>query len=300
MTVADDLNRLMQTHDAAPEAAASRLRVLATQPLAADLLGRFSWLVTHVIGEKQSHWQDAHLLISEAISPHTTLPLPVLRNAAVVAYLSGQFGAATALEYRMTRQGLRSDQAAMAVRTAALSFLSQPERAFEVSLGLHTVLDGIAAWDQRSEADSMIAASLNNIVSTLMEFDDATVNRPEVREAILEGAQASRTLWQRAGTWINYERADYLVALASNRLGLHAPAIDAAEHGLHLIDANGVEDVDRAFLLLEVVQAQRGLGRDAEAAAHFALADKLASTWDDASLTEWYTRKSALLRPSAP
>ena len=49
MTVADHLSHLMQTHDDAPDAAASRLRVIATQPLPADQLGRFSWLVTHVI-----------------------------------------------------------------------------------------------------------------------------------------------------------------------------------------------------------------------------------------------------------
>ncbi|CAM2142911.1 Tetratricopeptide repeat-containing protein [Pararobbsia alpina] len=301
MAIADVLDGLMKTHDDAPEAAASRLRVLATQAVPADQLGRFGWLVNHVIGEKQGRWKDANLLISEAMRPHDALPLPALRSGAVAALVSGDLLRASAIESRLaTQHRLRAMEATMVVRMAALSFLVTGPRAQEAALGILGVVQIVAGWNAASQADASLASSLNNAVSSLIELDDKAIASPEVRDAIVEGARAARILWMRAGGWTHHERADYLCALAANRLGLHDEALEAAERGLKIIDENGVEDVDRAFLLLETVRAYRGLGRDNDATRHFSLADKLASAWDDKDTIDWYASKSAALRAPQP
>lgn len=309
MPIADVLDALMKSHDDAPEAASSRLRVLATQSVPIDQIGRFTWLVNHVIGEKQSRWKDANMLIGEVLRPYlervetpaSALPLPALRNAAVAALLSGDLLRVCAIESQLvTTHVLRPTEASIVVRTAALGFLVSPARARDVSLGIAGIVQTVDTWDTDSPADPSVAASLNNVVSSLIELDDATIDDIAVRHAISSGARAARTLWLRAGGWTHHERADYLCALAANRLGMHAEALEAAERGLRVIDENGVEDVDRAFLLLETVRAFRGLGRDADATRHFSLADKLASAWDDQALSDWYARKSAPLRAAAP
>lgn len=292
MTVADELSLLMQNHDDEPEAAAGQLGRMAQSPLPADQLGRFSWLCVHVIGEKYQRWSEAYELIARATSAHETLPLAVLRNSAVAAHLSGDLLTGVTLERRMTEHGLRPDQATTVVRAAALSFLLTRERAVDVAIALQTVVAAVNQWDQTKDADTLVAASLNNVVSALLEQDDETLARPQVREAMTEGAFAARELWYRAGTWVNHERAHYLCALVFNRLGEFAKALEAAERGRLLIETHGSEDVDRASLMLESVQALFGLERGEEGAGWLRQAAAIAEGWDDQSLRSWFAGKA--------
>ncbi|WP_323122130.1 hypothetical protein [Burkholderia alba] len=296
MTIADDLGRLIRTHDDEPDAAADELRTLAEKALPADQLGRFSWLVAHVIGERCNRWPEACELIAKATSGHASPAMPVLLNAAVCAHLAGDLLAGLAWERRMAQQGMRAEQAAVAVRAAALSFMLTRASAPAVAAGLRTVIDSIERWDDASAADALAGASLNNVVSALIEQDDEIVGLAEVRGAMVEGAAVARKRWQRAGTWVNRERADYLCALVFNRVGDHAKALDAAERGRQLIESSGSEDVDRAFLLLESAQALYGLSRHAEGAEHLSQAENLAQAWDDVSLKQWFDGKARPVR----
>jgi len=101
-----------------------------------------------------------------------------------------------------------------------------------------------------------------------------------------------RELWNRAGTWVNHERADYLCALVFNRLGEFAKALEAAERGRLLIETHGSEDVDHAFLMLESVQALFGLERREEGASWLRQAAAIAEGWDDQSLKDWFAGKA--------
>jgi tetratricopeptide (TPR) repeat protein len=292
MTVAEELSLLMQNHDDEPEAAAGQLRHIAQSPVPADQLGRFSWLCVHVIGEKYQRWSEAYELIVKASSAHETVPLAALRNAAVAAHLSGDLLTGLKLERRMTQHGLRPDQATTVVRAAALSFLPIRERAVDAAIALQTVVAAVRQWDETKDADTLVAASLNNIVSALLELDDETLAQSQVREAMTDGAFAARELWHRAGTWVNHERADYLCALVFNRLGEFAKALEAAERGRQLIETHGSEDVDRAFLMLESAQALFGLERREEGAGWLRQAAAIAEGWDDESLKDWFAGKA--------
>lgn len=292
MTIADDLGLLMQNHDDEPQAAADQLRKLAALDVPADQLGRFTWLINHVIGEKFNLWGEAHALIVKATAQHASLPLPVLRYTAVSAYFSGDLLAGLALERRMMQLGLPGDQAATAVRAGALNFAVTHERVLDVAAALHTVIESVDRWDQASAADALVAASLSNVVSALLDEDDETVGHSDVRDAMIHGASAARTLWRRAGTWVNEERADYLCSLVFNRLGEPAKALEAAERGRQLIETNGSEDVDRAFLMLESARALAGLSRKAEGLEYLKQAVSISQQWDDESLRKWFDGKA--------
>jgi hypothetical protein len=298
MTIAEELGLLMQNHDDEPQAAAEQLRKISDQEVPVDQLGRFAWLVDHVIGEKDGRWSEAYKLITKVTSPHESLPLSVVRFAAVAAQSSGDPLAAMALERRMMMEGLSADQASTAVRAAVLSF-ALPGRAIDVAAGLLSVIDSVDRWSEASAVDSLVAASLNNTVSALLQQEDETVSHADVNTAMIQGASAARTLWYRAGTWINHERADYLCALVFNRLGNYARAFEAAERGRQLIDTSGSEDVDRAFLLLESARALIGLSRKAEGAEQLRQAATIAQEWDDDALTKEFDEKAQLVRDLA-
>ncbi|QDQ83525.1 hypothetical protein [Paraburkholderia megapolitana] len=299
MTIADDLSLLMQNHDDEPQAAAAALHGMVDQDVPADQLGRFTWLVDHVIGEKFGHWSEAHELIEKAISRHTSLPQPALRHAAVAAHLSGNLLAGIALERRMVQDRIRADQATIAVRASAISFSISPARALEAAVALLSIAGGVEQWNDASGVDAAVAASLNNAVSALIELDDETLGHADVRAAMVQGAAAARMLWQRAGTWVNHERADYLCALVFNRIADYANALEAAERGRQLIETNGSEDVDRAFLLLESARALIGLSRKAEGVERLRQAEAIARGWDDVGLTKWFNDKAKPVRDLA-
>ncbi|WP_322095633.1 hypothetical protein [Paraburkholderia bannensis] len=295
MTIADDLSLLVQNHDDAPLAAADELRRLAKLDVPSDQLSRFAWLVDHVIGEKQGAWAEAYGLIKQAIESHETLQLPVLRYAAVAAHLGGYLPAGIALERRMMRESLSGDQASTAVRSGALSFGVTPENAVDICASLLSIVESVSRWSEPSGVDSLVAGSLNNIVSALLEQDRETVGHADVSAAMIMAAEAARTLWYRAGTWVNQERADYLCALVFNRLGDYVKALDAAERGQQVIETRGSEDVDRAFLILESARALIGLSRRADATERLRCATAITSGWDDDALKSAFDKKAQLI-----
>ena len=66
----------------------------------------------------------------------------------------------------------------------------------------------------------------------------------------------------------------------------------AALSGLATIDANGPEDVDRAFLLLEVAHAERGLGQFEKSKEARSKAFELAASFEP-TLHEWFKARAA-------
>jgi hypothetical protein len=122
-----------------------------------------------------------------------------------------------------------------------------------------------------------------------------------VRDALQTGAAQALRFWRAAGTWVNHERALYLVALAANHIGDAAQARDAAQQALDVIAANGTEEVDRAFLLLQLAGAQQRLGaRDAGRTAH-RQAQEIAATWTEDWLKKWFaTEQTRALAASLP
>jgi hypothetical protein len=296
MTISDDLSLLVQNHDDEPQAAADDLRRLAELDVPADELGRFAWLVDHVIGEKQGAWPEAYELIKKVTASHKSLQLPVLRFAAVAALLGGSLPAGMALERRMMERNVSADQASAAVRAGALSFTVTSANALDTSAGLLSIVDSVSRWSDPSGVDSLVAASLNNIVSALLEHQDDTLDDPDVSTAMILGADAARRLWYRAGTWLNHERADCLCALVFNRLGDHAKALEAAERGQRVIERSGCEDVDCAFLMLESARALIGLSRKAEATERLRRATAMATKWDDEETKQWFDRTAQPIR----
>ena len=132
-----------------------------------------------------------------------------------------------------------------------------------------------------------MAVTNNNLASELVEAENLDAAQTRL---MLNCATAAHTFWKRCGTWVNEERALYLLALAHNRAGDHQVGLEHAQAALDVIAANGDERVDEAFIRLAAADAHQGLS-DAESATEFlAAADELVEAWSDESLVAWYQR----------
>ena len=291
MNIEAELDEIDRIHDEAPAQAAARLRTLDIAALPPERAALAAFLFNHVLGEKCNAWSDAAQRLARLREQLPQPPLGVTLHAAVADQLAGcaESPARAAL---VAASSEPAASCAIALRRLGFTQQQMDTRSFAAALRDLALRAGTLVTG--SPLDSQLAAGLNNTTSALL--DTATdANDPIVREALRSGAAQALRFWQSAGTWVNHERALYLVALVANRVGDHAQARDAVRQALDLIAASGTEEVDRAFLLLQLAGALRALGADGASDSAHAEARAIADTWTEAWLTEWFATEEARL-----
>ena len=298
------LARADAVHDDDPPQALELLRALDIATLPTARLQRLSFLLDHVIGEKFGLWPEAlarqQALVSQAGAQANAA---VLRHAAIAAQLAGDADLA-----RQWTQALAANAEApvakagvlVSLGAAAFSLSRLPAAAAGV-LALQALrpLDALHA-EAGDGLDAAFGAVANNLASELLERPLADLAQPDLRAALQLGAEQSQRFWQRAGTWINHERAHYLRAMAANALGHGADAVAHARAGLALLDEfdpSGSESVDRAFLELELamgLRIARQPGQDDALVRALGLAARFGEPWLDRWFAERATRNEAL------
>jgi hypothetical protein len=287
-------------HDDAPERAATLLREIDPALLDPGQRPRYGFLLTHVLAEKLSQpaeaWRRQQRLL-EAAGQES--PLPLLRHAAAAARLASDAAGESALTARIAFLAhVPESQAADLVALAAASFrvpVLAGAVAGDAALTALVPLHG-PAWQQASGLDAAAGALTNNIASDLAERPLRELASVPLRQAMAQAAQWHQLFWQRAGQWVQHERAHYLRAVVANALGDAATAAAQARAGLVLLanfDRAGQERVDQAFLRSELAHALGRLGEVADARVERGLADALAEAFDEPELTRWYQRRLA-------
>ena len=293
------LARADAIHDDEPQRALELLRALDVKGLPVGRLPRLSFLLDHVLGEKFDLWSEAldgqRRLVARA-GLHVT---PVIfRHAAVAAQIAGDSPLA-----RTWTQALAASADAPVGKARALVTLGAA--AFSVSrhgaeaAGRLTLqaLQPLAALHAMPGPglDAAFGAVTNNLASDLLERPLPQLAQPDLRTALQLTAQHAQRFWQRAGTWVQRERAHYLSAMTANALGDGTQGAAQARAGLALLDAHdaaGGERVDRAFLELELAMGLRLSGQPGQADAR-ARALALAATFGDAFLDRWFADRLA-------
>jgi hypothetical protein len=302
---AQELEAIARIHDADPDAAARRLRALEPDALPADALGHYALLLLHVLGEEAGLWTEAAQRVQAALAGRTDAPMRALRSAAVAWQLAGAAARSDEWTARLAAAaGVDSGVAAAAVQVHALSCTAAGSdvEGFAARLldAAHRRVDASGARVPESALDATLGAGFNNATSALLDCCDGRPASATVEAALRAGAEAARAFWMRAGTWVNHERADYLLACVLNRIGDWHGARTAARRGLDLIAAHGTEDVDRAFLLLQLAGALHHAGDADAAAATRADAEAIAASLDDAPLREWFAAERDRLFGATP
>jgi hypothetical protein len=291
------LSQADEIHDDEPERARDLLRRVVPAELPAARLPRLAFLLNHVLGEKLELWPEA-LLRHQAIvdAARADMPQTVLRQAAIAAQIAGD-----GLHAHEWTQALAASASAPLPKARALVALGvvafSASRQDAETAGRRTLqaLQPLAAIHATSGTglDGAFGVVTNNLASDLLDRPPIELDQPDLRTALELTAEHAQRFWQRAGQWVDFERAHYLRALAANALGQGAQAAQHARSGLDVLDAHDgdhAEDVDRAFLELELAQGLLLSGQAGNAAAQ-ARAESLAARFGDASLEKWFARR---------
>ncbi len=286
-------------HDDEPQQALEQLRALDISTLSTSRLQRLSFLLDHVFGEKFDLWPEAlerqRALVQQA-GAHATPA--IFRQAAIAAQVAGNVNLT-----RLWTQALAASADAPLAKARALVSLGavgfSASRLGAESAGRLTLqaLQPLAALHATpgNGLDAAFGAVTNNLASDLLERPLDDLAQPDLRTALQLTAEHAQRFWQRAGTWVNRERAHYLCAMAANALGCGTDGVAQARAGLALLDEfdhDGNENVDRAFLELELAMGLR-LSEQTGRAEALARALALAARFGQAWLDRWFADRGA-------
>lgn len=147
-------------------------------------------------------------------------------------------------------------------------------------------------FDDEATATSL-AMMFNNIGSLLLDSENVDPSQALHRETLEKSALLSNRFWCQSGGWMEKERSYFLVAMAMNKAGRWKQALEAAETGLKLIEENGEEQVDQAFLLLEKSRSLRNLDQNDAAEQARAQAVELSKVFEE-SLMPWFQERAEI------
>jgi hypothetical protein len=295
MSARKKIDWLMANHDEDIEGSVRELFALTPEQVETADLRPLSWLINHVVGEQAARWSDALSLQTRLARPDE--PAQAAWNRSVAAVLAGApLDAWHAERAFAALAGCSADSARLALRFAVLQFLVGTSELSGVLRELQACQAELQLRPDFEGLQRFLAPALNNLVTALTERADAAVTDEAYRAVVTDGADLAFNAWSLAGTWVNWERAEYLRALTANLLRRWQAGHDAARRALQLIEANGAQDVDRAFLLLELSRAQRGLGDEIAAEQSAAAAAALAAAFEDASLNTWFADRVRIAR----
>ncbi|MEP6874335.1 MAG: hypothetical protein ABI887_08205 [Burkholderiales bacterium] len=106
-----------------------------------------------------------------------------------------------------------------------------------------------------------VAVASHNLACTLEETSDRSADE---RALMILAAQASREHWERAGTWLEVERAEYRLAMTWLQAGDPAQACQHARACLDIVAANDGAALERLFGWEALGLVERAAGHPAE------------------------------------
>ena len=288
MTFKELIEQGWARHDTQSQALADDLESHRELLESDEQVEHFLRLANHTIGEHLGDWPRARDLALTALGqrqPNAKLAASY-SDLAVAQFMTGN--AIDAAQSEAISASLVDGPAiTMPIRTKiTLALALAASGQVDAAAGIYRATLAIAQQTQDPlPSDRVVAVNSNNLAGELLDLDEPT----QAQQALmLEAAEGARVFWERAGTWVNVERAEYLLALVRNAIGAFDAALTHADVGLGLIADNGDEQVDAVFLQLARANALRGLDRAGDAEQSLMQADAGAAEFPNDGLKQWY------------
>ena len=249
--------------DHADDAAAVAARLPEGLSLVQDGDGAMSLasLAHHVFGEHLGRWHDGLAFLEQLAERN----LPGASSAASLARCRASLSLSGGLADERAPMNA-SDRCRVTAMAAGNLAARDPGRASALLTEAQALAAGLSDDDPGVR---VLAANANNIAATL---NDRAPLEPAPRDLMLRAAQASRTQWERAGTWLEVERAEYRLALCHLAAEDPAQALRHAELCESLVRENGSVPLEVFFAAEARCLSARALGDAAAATAASAAA----------------------------
>jgi tetratricopeptide (TPR) repeat protein len=223
-------------------------------------------LITHVSGEHLGRWADGEALLERVragVQPGSAEDRALWRNVASLRRCAqDDAGAEAAVSQAIGDASPEASHRARVEAVAAAAMVGQGD--------LPRATDGYrracALGAELPDADPAIralAVTSNNLAQALEEGP----RNPERDGLLRQAAANSRRFWEKAGTWMNVERAEYRLAMTHLVLGEPATALRHAQACLDTILANQGDGLERLFGWEAVARARLALGETEAARA---------------------------------
>ena len=260
-TLDNFLDQAWNDHAEQPAAVAERLPVALPWAQDEDGVLRLAALAHHVLGEHLGRWQEG---------------LGYLEQVAQ----RGMHGAAGTAALARCQASLRLC-AELADERAAMTPSDQCRVSAMAACNLAAFDTARAAtllWDAEARAAALpdtdpgvrsLAANSNGIAGTLQALKQLT---PPQRALMLRAAQEARVQWERAGTWLEVERAEYRLARCWLAAGDAARSMEHALRCEAIVLEHGAPALELFFGAEALALSARALADIARAAAALASA----------------------------
>ena len=274
-------------HDTESERLADELEAANLDELEGDAPANCLRLANHTIGEHLGDWPRARRFAEAVRDATADRPVEAGFGAHLVVARFMDDDAIAAQQAEIECLGVAADpvDAYLSVKSFLAGALAGTGRFADAGVVIAAANRLAGGLGDGAASNRSMAVVNNNLASELVESEELDADQSRM---MLDCAEAARTFWKRCGTWVNEERALYLLALVNNRVANHADGLEFAQTALGVIAANGEEPVDEAFIHLAAATSQVGLSDIASAKEHLATADGLAEAWSDESLATWY------------
>jgi hypothetical protein len=264
MTLAQDLADAWRDHATAPDAVYDRVRALTSTTGEDDVAGVVR-LLLHVGIEHLDRDADVEVALDELARSHPDAPAVLRARAALAALSTGTLAPLAAL----SAADAGGDEAlALAVVLGLAGARGAEDLANEA-------LARVSATFYRLPPGHLATRSLGMATNNLACALETQPARTEVgRENLRTSATLARALWERAGTWLEVERAEYRLAKAHLALGEVGAAVSHAETCLAMCrgNASGPGELVYAWEVLAESCLAAGATRRAQEALSWAKA----------------------------
>ncbi|MCB9685230.1 MAG: hypothetical protein H6738_06585 [Alphaproteobacteria bacterium] len=244
-------------HAADPEEVAGTLAAMA-----ADLEGSpesapaLAGLAMHVLGEHLGRYDEALELLQAGFGSHAGSP-PVVRARLAIELARDADEAVLA---NVPGDGPQRASGEVLVWSNALGM--RAARGDMVTAGRWLGRAGAGAFQLPSDDPAVraVAAAANNLACDLESRTDRGV---EANQVLRSASQLAFSCWERAGTWVHVERAEYRLAKTHLALGEPVPAVTHALGCLQICVQQGAEPGELVYAHEVLASALRAAGDEA-------------------------------------
>jgi len=251
------INAAWGRHGDDPEGVAAELPALVE---GAESAPAVAGLLVHVLGEHLGRWDEGLALVAR-LTERFGAEDALRRSEATLKLASGdEEGGRAAIAACEAGEPGSNEARVLAVSAAAIAAHDQAAAAGAWLQRAVTLAEALADDDTAVRA---VAITGNNLAVALEEKEDRSL----AEDALLRAsANTARAFWERAGTWMHIERAEYRLAKTHLALGDVARAAVHARACLEICGANDADALECVFGW-EVVALAAAAGGDSDGAA---------------------------------